>query len=191
MSASCRRACDPAAPSRPKARMTIVTSTSMRLVTGWLFITLRSSVRPARDGGFGALIVQRERYVAALSVDGRKGDREDRSARQCVDTGHNVPGIVLTGAAGQRVTVGRECGRTSIGAIGQKILLFTIGDIHHRRFPGRTIAANDELAIAWDGYGSEDGNYGHGNHQFDQGEASIEASRLLRSDVGFTHGANL
>src|SRR6266404_3237091 len=119
MSASCKRACNPAAPSRPKARITIVTSTSIRLAPRWVFMNMESSVRPARDGCFGALIVQRERYVAALSVDGRKSDREDRSARKCVDARRNGPGIVWTGVAGQRVTVGRECGLVRIGAIGQ------------------------------------------------------------------------
>src|SRR6266404_1490585 len=119
MSASCKRACNPAAPSRPKARMTIVTSTSMRLLPRWLFMNVLSSVRPARDGCLGALVVQRERYVAALSVDRGKRDGEDRRARKCVDARRNGPGIVLTSVAGQRVTVGRECDLVSIGAIGQ------------------------------------------------------------------------
>src|SRR5258708_19587894 len=124
MSASCKRACNPAAPSRPKARITIVTSTSIRLAPRWVFMNMGSSVRPARDGCFGALIVQRERYVAALSVDGRKGDREDRSGPKCVDARRNGPGIVLTGVPDQRVTIHRKCALVSIGTIAQYILLF-------------------------------------------------------------------
>src|ERR1700719_3228936 len=103
MSASCSRACNPAAPSRPKARMTIVTRTSIRLVPRWLFMKVRSSVRPARDGSLGTLIVQRESYVAALPVDRREGDCEDRSARSGIDTGGDVPRIVLAGGAGHAV----------------------------------------------------------------------------------------